>query len=186
MYKRMFRHLRDLINTGTKNSGARVYYIYHPVRGEYQILYPGNDVVDWIGLSVFEHDLCLPHFDGSAYGYNGFPATSFVPNSTCNIGDGRFIIDGNILGAVAFANAMNKPVIISESAITNYVDRSQSHPHDGSSFSWQSAYRQASRTWVNRLFSLIHYNGVVPINCNPANPNRSPACKSDKDNPVIN
>ncbi|STX51788.1 Beta-1,3-xylanase TXYA precursor [Legionella busanensis] len=185
VYKRMFRHLRDLINAGTRNSGARVYYVYHPVRGEYQMLYPGNDVVDWIGLSVFEHDLCLPHFNGSNYSYNGFSASSYVPNSTCNIGSERLTVDGNILGAVAFANAMGKPVILSESAVTNYVDRSANHPNDGSDFVWQQAYKEASTNWVNRLFGLINYNGLVPINCNPANPNRSPACKSDQDNPTI-
>ncbi|STX27981.1 Beta-mannanase [Legionella beliardensis] len=185
VYKRMFKHLRNLINNGTRNSGARIHYVYHPVRGEYQALYPGNDVVDWIGLSVFEHDLCLPHFNGANYSYNGFPANNYVPNSTCNIGDQRLTVDGNILGAVAFADAMGKPVILSESAITNYVDRSANHPNDGSDFVWQNAYKQASTNWVNRLFGLISYNGVVPINCNPANPNRSPACKSDKDNPTI-
>lgn len=184
-YRQAFKHLRNLISNGTKDSGAKVYYIYHPVRGEYQNLYPGNDVVDWIGLSVFEHDLCLPHFDGTSYGYNGFPATNYVANSTCNIGNERLPIDGNILGAVAFANAVGKPVILSESALTNYVDRSANHPHDGTNFVWQTAYKQASTNWVNRLFALINYNGVVPINCNPANPNKSPACKSDKDNPVI-
>lgn len=33
----------------------------------------------------------------------------------------------------------------------------------------------------------MNYNGIIPMNCNPANPNKSPACGGgNKDNPIIN
>nr|BFE61411.1 hypothetical protein GCM10020063_059370 [Dactylosporangium thailandense] len=49
-----FAKIRQLID-GAKHQD-NVTYVYHPVRGEYEALYPGDGVVDWVGVSVFAHE----------------------------------------------------------------------------------------------------------------------------------
>ncbi len=73
-YKNAFTRLRSLIN-GAK-AHDNVTYVLHPVRGEYEQLYPGDAAVDWIGVSVFAHELCMPIFDGGCH-YNGTPPQNY-------------------------------------------------------------------------------------------------------------
>ena len=55
-YPKAFKHARSVISASLKNAQ----YVYHPVRGGAEVLYPGDDVVDYIGFSIFNNDVCLP------------------------------------------------------------------------------------------------------------------------------
>lgn len=61
-YTAAFQHLVTLIRNES-GAGQRVQFVYHPVRGEFAQLYPGDAWVDWIGMSVFNNDLCEPFWD---------------------------------------------------------------------------------------------------------------------------
>ena len=52
-YPKAFAHVRSVV--GTKN----IQYVFHAVRGSAEDLYPGDDVVDFIGISLFNNDVCL-------------------------------------------------------------------------------------------------------------------------------
>lgn len=44
-YPKAFAHVRSIISGAVKN----VDFVYHSVRGGAELLYPGDDVVDWLG-----------------------------------------------------------------------------------------------------------------------------------------
>lgn len=56
-YPKAFAHVRGILNSKNTN----IQYIFHAVRGDAQNLYPGDDVVDFIGMSPspFFHLLSL-------------------------------------------------------------------------------------------------------------------------------
>ncbi|KAI1428173.1 hypothetical protein F5Y12DRAFT_78866 [Xylaria sp. FL1777] len=89
-YPAAFAHVRQVVLGAVKN----VEFVFHPVRGSAQQLYPGDNVVDWQGFSVFNNDVCLN------------------VGSTSNCVGSR--IDPNILKDIQFAK---KPKIIAESAV---------------------------------------------------------------------
>lgn len=140
-------HLHKLILDDTKASGAQVFFIFHPVRGEYQVMYPGNDVVDMLGLSIFNSDLCMPgfsvsptsHYEYNGSGITGTTPTKFVSDFKCVSGGVGYDQDVNILGAVAFAKANGKPVILSETSPQNFVDRFTNNSFDSPGFKWEDA-----------------------------------------------
>jgi beta-mannanase len=166
-YKNAFAAIRNYINSQIHQ--ANVSYVYHPVRGEYATLYPGDAVVDWIGASIFANELCMPIYDTGAggYVYNGTPPTNYdTATSQCRepyIGtDGYgnpaaiwqdWNYDGNILGMMAFAQSHNKPMIVSESGLMNMAD----HGTDTSGVD-----QNLADTWVKRLFGLVNYVGPIP------------------------
>lgn len=55
-YPAAFAHVRQVIGSQVKN----IEFVYHAVRGQGALLYPGDDVVDWNGISIFNNDVCLP------------------------------------------------------------------------------------------------------------------------------
>ncbi|KAI9655358.1 MAG: hypothetical protein M1821_005505 [Bathelium mastoideum] len=73
-YPKAFAHVRSVISSHVSN----ITFMYHPVRGEASLLYPGDDVVDYqgslanidvyskqglttiLGFSIFNNDVCLP------------------------------------------------------------------------------------------------------------------------------
>ncbi|KAH8167403.1 hypothetical protein CIB48_g821 [Xylaria polymorpha] len=89
-YPRAFAHVRQVVSSAVSN----VQYVFHPVRGSAQQLYPGDNVVDWQGFSIFNNDVCLN------------------VGSTSNCVGQR--LDPNILKDIQFAT---KPKIIAESAV---------------------------------------------------------------------
>ena len=89
-YPKAFAHVRQAIRAQVKN----VSFVYHAVRSQGKVIYPGDDVVDFQGFSVFNNDLCLPC--GNVVGCSG--AT----------------LDGNLRGDM---EAATKPKIIAESAV---------------------------------------------------------------------
>ena len=94
-YNRMARRIKAI--------AGNVEFVYHPVRGFNDVvdLYPGDEYVDWVALSVFNHDVCLSSPSGS----------------NCS---GK--IDGNLEKAFDWAvNTKHKPVMIAESAVQRYA-----------------------------------------------------------------
>lgn len=91
-YPNAFAHVRQLIAAKVPNAE----FVYHAVRGEGPTLYPGDNVVDWNGISIFNNDLCL--LDGP------------VPNNNCGSGT----VDLNVQKDLDW---MPKRKMISESAV---------------------------------------------------------------------
>ena len=120
-YKQAFARIRRLIDA--KKHQSNVTYVFHPVRGEFEQLYPGDAVVDRIGVSIFAHELCLPIYD-RGYQYNGDYDTSALQCRNAYIGtDGwgnpaavrkNWDYDGNVLKMMKFAQDHAKPMIVSE------------------------------------------------------------------------
>ncbi|GIF98714.1 RICIN domain-containing protein [Catellatospora citrea] len=163
-YRNAFARLRSLIDAGT--TPDNVTYVFHPVRGEYEQLYPGDAVTDWIGVSVFAHELCLPIYD-NGYLYNGTPPQNYDTGALqCRNaylgkdGNGNDTAiwknwdhDGNVLKMMKFAKDHGKPMIVSESGMMNFTD-------NGGDTAGLEAAR--GETWVRRLFSLMNYVGPLP------------------------
>ncbi|KAL9084694.1 MAG: hypothetical protein Q9165_007942 [Trypethelium subeluteriae] len=89
-YPEAFAHVRNVISGKVSD----IEFIFHPVRGEAQLLYPGDDVVDYQGVSIFNNDVCLP------------------VGSTSNC-DGS-VLDPNVLKDIQFAT---KPKWVAESSV---------------------------------------------------------------------
>lgn len=142
-----------------------VAFVYHPVRGEFAQLYPGDANVDWIGLSVFNHELCMPIYHVNSTLYNGTPGSGFdVANNKCkgyilqtvngntNAAPYSFDHDMNVLEMVKFSKDHGKPMIYSESSPMNFVAGQNGNGTDSDSL---------AATWANRYFSLMNYNGPL-------------------------
>ena len=98
-YKSAFNHMANRIrNTdGVRNAE----FVYHPVRGfgDCRHLYPGDQFVDWIGLSVFNNDVSMDCLEA-----NG----AITKNGTGTL-------DDNIKKCLDWAKG-RKPIMICESA----------------------------------------------------------------------
>jgi hypothetical protein len=103
-YVDAFRYIAQRVHKGVAT--GNVAFVYHPVRGQAALLYPGDEVVDWVGFSVFNNDLCLPVRNGSDL-VNG-----------CTTGT----IDPGLAGDIGWAEARGKPVIIAESSVQHETD----------------------------------------------------------------
>lgn len=160
-YRAAFQHLVTLIRNES-GAGQRVQFVYHPVRGEFAQLYPGDAWVDWIGMSVFNNDLCQPFWDNGAVDWDG---TENQSARTCsgyydaNVGGNinalpyGYPADFNDLDMLWFAQQHGKPVMIAESGVQRMTgslnsDGTQDDPD----------YTQ----WMNRLATLIDYRGPLP------------------------
>ncbi len=132
-YKDAFNYIAARIR-GT-DGASNVAFVYHPVRGitDAEQLYPGNQYVDWVGVSVFNNDVCLDD------------------NGTDNCSGQR--IDPNLAQVLEFARSQGKPTMISESAVQNPMDDSVSTFED---------YLSRIFDMINnndiRAFAYINYN----------------------------
>ncbi|WP_405014689.1 hypothetical protein [Kitasatospora sp. NBC_01539] len=163
-YKGAFARIRSLID-GRKRQG-NVQYVYHPVRGEYAQLYPGDTVVDRIGVSIFAHELCLPIYD-HGYLWNGTPPNNYDTGTLqCRnpyIGtDGwgnpaaiwkNWDYDGNVLGMMKFTKDHGKTMIVSEGGMMNFT------ADNGATDGMEQA---RGALWMQRLFGLLNYSGPIP------------------------
>ncbi|MFE3637687.1 hypothetical protein [Streptomyces sp. NPDC059168] len=163
-YKNAFRTLRNMFRGRTHQNNVR--FVFHPVRGEFATMYPGDDVVDQIGVSVFAHELCMPIYD-NGYLYNGTPPANYDTGSlqcrNAYIGKDQhgndaavwknWDYDGNVLKMMKFAKDHGKHMIVSESGMMNFTA-------DGSSTRGLEQSRGAE--WTRRLFGLLNYSGPVP------------------------
>ncbi len=99
-YKDAYNHIARRIRVA--NGVANVAFVYHPVRGteDAVALYPGDTYVDWVGVSVFNHDLC-----------ESLPATQDNCPATQPA-------DTNLKNTILWAkNTAQKPVIVAEAAV---------------------------------------------------------------------
>ncbi|MFD6534637.1 hypothetical protein [Streptomyces sp. NPDC060184] len=162
-YKNAFNRLASYLDS--RSTAHNLEYVFHPVRGEFEAMYPG-DAVDWMGVSVFAHELCLPIYD-RGYLYNGTPPQNYDTGTTqCRnayIGTDSngnpaavwrtFDHDANVLKLVKFAKDHGKPVILSEAGMMNFT--ADGGAPDG-------LEQQRGDLWVKRLFSLMNYRGPIP------------------------
>ncbi len=165
-YKNAFHTLAAYLDG--HSTAHNLSFVYHPVRGgEFEALYPGGDAaVDWVGVSVFAHELCLPIYD-RAYLYNGTPPPQNydVGANQCRnayIGTDQngnpaavwrnFDHDANVLKLVKFAKDHGKPVVLSEAGMMNFT------ADNGATDVMEQV--QGDR-WVQRLFSLMNYRGPI-------------------------
>ncbi|MFD9741262.1 hypothetical protein [Umezawaea sp. NPDC059074] len=160
-YRNAFRHLVSLVDSRT-SGGSNVKYVYHPVRGEFDKLYPGDDVVDQVGLSVFNQDLCQPFWEnGTAY-WNGQQNTA---NRTCSgyyddIVNGNrnairheYPVDLNVLRMLWWTKQHRKPMVLSEVGVQR-----MSGGLTGEGLQSDNDYRW----FVDRLTTLLDYRGPIP------------------------
>ncbi|MFF4709371.1 hypothetical protein ACWC4D_30635 [Streptomyces sp. NPDC001288] len=160
-YKNAFRHVAGLVRAQS-GAGTRVQFVYHPVRGEFDKLYPGDDVVDWVGVSVFNNDLCQPYRENGTTYWNG---TEDTTTRTCsgyyddyvggnvNAFPHAYPVDLNILRMMWWAQTHHKPVLVAESGVQRMSDRLAS---DGTQAdSDHTAFMQ-------RLHTLVTYRGPLP------------------------
>ena len=97
-YKDAYNHVANRIRN--VNGVNHVDFVYHPVRGfnDAREMYPGGQYVDWVALSVFNNDVCLP-----------------VGDSENCVGQR---VDGNIEQVFDWArDELGKPLMIAESAV---------------------------------------------------------------------
>ncbi|MFB6830262.1 hypothetical protein [Streptomyces hydrogenans] len=163
-YKNAFGRLAAHLDA--RSRAHNLEYVFHPVRGEFEAMYPGDAAVDWMGVSVFAHELCLPIHD-RGYLYNGTPPQNYdIAASQCRnayIGTDaygnpaavwrNFDHDGNVLKLVKFARDHGKPVVLSEAGLMNFTA-------DGATTDGIEQVR--AEQWVKRLFSLMNYRGPIP------------------------
>ncbi|XVU27969.1 hypothetical protein ACQPZJ_13255 [Actinoplanes sp. CA-054009] len=164
-YKNAFARIRALIDSRKRQ--GNVAYVFHPVRGEYEQMYPGDAAVDWIGVSVFAHELCLPIHDNGTYYYNGTPPQNYDTSTmqcrnayigTDSSGNPAAVwknwdYDGNVLKMMKFARDHGKPMIVSEAGMMNFT----AGPGDT-----RGLEQQRGDLWVRRLFGLLDYRGPIP------------------------
>ncbi|MFJ3762444.1 hypothetical protein [Streptomyces sp. NPDC090080] len=160
-YKNAFRHVAGLVRAQS-GAGTRVQFVYHPVRGEFDKLYPGDDVVDWVGVSVFNNDLCQPYRENGTTYWNG---TEDTAARTCsgyyddyvggnvNAFPHAYPVDLNILRMMWWAQTHHKPVLVAESGVQRMSDRLAS---DGTQA--DSDYT----AFMQRLHTLVTYRGPLP------------------------
>ncbi|KAJ3562448.1 hypothetical protein NP233_g9563 [Leucocoprinus birnbaumii] len=127
-YPKAYNHITSLI---TGAGVSNIDFVYHAVRGEAHYLYPGSNVVDWIGFSVFNNDVCL------------------VVGTTSNcVGD---TLDPNLKNDLVWAQGQGRPLMIAESAVQ---PPPSSNPSDFVTYltrlySIVSTYGLSSATYIN-------------------------------------
>ncbi|MFD6419431.1 hypothetical protein [Streptomyces sp. NPDC060194] len=163
-YKNAFNRLANYLDS--RSTARNLSHVFHPVRGEFEQMYPGDAAVDWMGVSIFAHELCLPIYD-RGYLYNGTPPQNYDVGATqCRnayIGTDshgnpaavwrNFDHDGNVLKLVKFARDHGKPVVLSEAGMMNFT------ADNGSTAGLEQA---RGDLWMRRLFSLMNYRGPIP------------------------
>ncbi|WP_432148947.1 hypothetical protein [Streptomyces sp. bgisy029] len=163
-YKNAFNRLAGHLEG--RSTPRNMQFVFHPVRGEFEAMYPGDAAVDWMGVSVFAHELCLPIHD-RGYLYNGTPPQNYdIGAGQCRnayIGTDahgnpaavwrNFDHDANVLKLVKFARDHGRPVVLAEAGMMNFTaDNGSTHGLE----------EQRGDQWVKRLFSLMNYRGPIP------------------------
>ncbi|PWJ38498.1 fibronectin type III domain-containing protein [Sediminitomix flava] len=99
-YNKMAQIIRE------QEGATNVKFVYHPVRGfgEVKLLYPGDEYVDYIAFSIFNHDISM--------------GTDESIQVIREIGSNGSRLDGNLEQSLDWSTA-KKPVIIAESAYQN-------------------------------------------------------------------
>ncbi|MFI0722821.1 hypothetical protein [Streptomyces sp. NPDC021224] len=160
-YKNAFRHVAQLLRAQS-GAGNRVQFVYHPVRGQFDALYPGDDVTDWVGVSVFNNDLCQPYRENGTTYWNGTEDTAArtcsgyyddYVNGNVNAIPHAYPVDLNILRMMWWAQQHGKPMLVAESGVQRMSDTLAS---DGTQ-------PDADFTaFMQRLTTLLTYRGPLP------------------------
>lgn len=98
-------HRLRVIN-GVQNAA----FVFHPVRGinDAKHLYPGDEYVDWYGISLFNHDVCWPTWEGATPPFENCPESQAM--------------DSNVEQSLDWAkNVIKKPIIIAEAAAQSHT-----------------------------------------------------------------
>ncbi len=113
---------------------SNVKFVFHPVRGfgEVKLLYPGDKYVDFIGFSIFNHDVSM-----------GTDESMPVIRA---IGSDGSRLDGNLKQALPWATA-KKPVIIAEAAYQNAPSEWKDYI--------SSPHNSAFLEYLDRLFEVV-------------------------------
>ena len=118
MYKNVYNKIAEMVlDAGLTN----VEFVFHPVRGigNMKHLYPGDEHVDWIGISLFNGDLCMQTYEG-----NG--GTSPIYSNPCTV---KEKLDPAWEDALDWAKEeTGKPLLIAEAAAQTHPQQS-SHTH---------------------------------------------------------
>lgn len=97
-YKQAYNYVANRLRN--INNVTNVAFVYHPVRffAEVEQMYPGDEFVDWVALSVFNNDLCLE--------------VSNIYNCQGNA------VDSDIARVIQWSkNTLKKPVMFAEAAV---------------------------------------------------------------------
>lgn len=112
-YRKAFNHVARRLRDHSKVTNAA--FVYHPVRGfeDALALYPGPGYVDFIALSLFNHDLCV----GAEW---CAPADTLDPNARKVLEWGRTVAHKPLMIAEA---APQPPATSSDAGFTAWLDR---------------------------------------------------------------
>lgn len=141
-YKNAYNYIANRIRN--ENQVSNVNFVYHPVRGVNDALnlYPGDDYVDWFGLSFFNHDVCWPTWEGATPPFENCPEAQEA--------------DANLAQCLDWAkDEIQKPIIIAESA-------AQSHTSEQT----DAAHKQGYLQKVYALIEKYNIKAWVYINSN--------------------
>lgn len=126
------------------NHVSNVEFVFHPVRGfnDAKWLYPGDAYTDWYGISLFNHDMCYPTWEGTT-----------PPFVNCPIAQA---MDDNVKQSLTWAkNTIKKPIMISESAVQAELD----HQHN-------AAFMKGYLDKITSLIEQFDVKAWVYINSN--------------------
>ena len=125
-------------------------------RDPFRRWYPGDDVVDWVGLDVYERGFFLPkadaHLWAGQFAYNLTHDAADDPNTPANESVGFYNI---------YANVKRKPILICETAATQSfrtdlaLDQRAKMTRD-----WKIGYWNANEYgWMQNVYGTTQYSG---------------------------
>ena len=140
-YKAAYNYIANYIRN--EKNVTNVTFVFHTIRGPYyENLYPGDEFVDWFGLSIFNHDICID-FDGMG---------------NCQGQE----VDANITLALDYAAEIGKPIIIAEAAVQANPSQASDINHFNTWFDRTSKliekYDIKALVYINILWDAPNYN----------------------------
>lgn len=115
-YKDAFNYIAHRIKV--TNAVDNAAFVFHPVRGinDAKQLYPGDEYVDWYSISLFNHDVCWPTWEGATPPFENCPTTE--------------ALDDNVRQSLEWANnTIEKPIMIGEAAAQSHVTEQDDASH---------------------------------------------------------
>ncbi len=115
-YRDAYNYIARRIRVTNKVNNAK--FVFHPIRGQSdaQYLYPGDELVDYFGISIFNHDICWPTWEGANPPFNNCPQSDAM--------------DENLKKTLDYAkNVLKKPIIISEAAAQSHLTQQATSAH---------------------------------------------------------
>jgi|GEM_PF-707323 len=141
-YRNAYNYIAHRIRVVNQVENAR--FVFHPVRGINDAihLYPGDDYVDYYAISLFNHDVCWPTWEGANPPFENCPASQEM--------------DDNVRQSLNWArDVIKKPIIIAEAAAQSHLTAQADAAHING--------------YLDKLFNIIHtydVKALVYINSN--------------------